>query len=333
MQFVRNVVDDLVEKRLWPVALLLVVLLVAVPVVLGSGGGGDAGDAPLPTAPVTDDGPLAGGTAITAEAATTRRQDRGGRVRDPFETKFAGKGETEVAAAAADAAADAAKAAAGAAGTTAAGDDTTKAAPADEDSGSTGRGSTGGSKGDDAPPKPSKPDPQETYRVSFRFGEVGEAKTRRDVARLTPFPSENRPYVIYLGLLSDKRTAVFLLSSDVTADGEGRCRPTKASCETVELNVGEAQVLDVDLGDGKTVQYELELTEIDAGQASTKAIAAKSHARASRAGRKIVQTARLIARVAKKVTHANAYAYDHDLGVLRREDPEEALGAHLPPAN
>lgn len=330
MSFVRNVVDDLVEKRLWPVALVLVVLLVAVPVVLGSGGGGEAAEAPPAIPAATDDGPLGpGGSAITAQTDTTARQDRGGRVRDPFKTLYAAKGK---AAAAADEVADvtdaAAKAAAGATSGTPAAADDEATTPSTPDTSKDTPAPADGDKGDE----PAKPDPQDTYRVSFDFGEIGELKRRSNVARLTPFPSENRPYVIYLGLLSDRKTAVFLLSSDVTADGEGTCRPTKANCETVELRAGDSEVLDVAVSDTKTVQYELVLKAVKAGTASTKAVAAKAHARQSKVGRKIVQTARLIARVAQKVTNANAYAYDAKLGVLHREDPEEALGAHLPQA-
>ena len=43
MSIVRNTLRDLVEKRLWPVALLLVAALVAVPVI-GGGGASDAAD-------------------------------------------------------------------------------------------------------------------------------------------------------------------------------------------------------------------------------------------------------------------------------------------------
>ena len=36
--FVKDIVGDLIEKRLWPLALALLVALVAVPVLLGGGG-------------------------------------------------------------------------------------------------------------------------------------------------------------------------------------------------------------------------------------------------------------------------------------------------------
>ena len=45
MKQLRDILSDLVERRLWPVALGLVVALVAVPVVLGRGGARPAGHA------------------------------------------------------------------------------------------------------------------------------------------------------------------------------------------------------------------------------------------------------------------------------------------------
>ena len=44
MSFLKNVLHDLVEKRLWPVAIALVAALVAVPIVLG--GSSSSADAP-----------------------------------------------------------------------------------------------------------------------------------------------------------------------------------------------------------------------------------------------------------------------------------------------
>ena len=64
MSFLRNLVSDLVEKRLWPVAVLLVGALVAVPFLLG-GGGTSAAD-PVESATAT-------ATATTTTTATTIR--------------------------------------------------------------------------------------------------------------------------------------------------------------------------------------------------------------------------------------------------------------------
>ena len=84
MPFLKNIGHDLVEKRLWPVALLLVVALVAVPVLLGGGS---------PTAPAADataavPGAAAGAGQSPVSLSTTAGQERaytrGGKVRNPF---------------------------------------------------------------------------------------------------------------------------------------------------------------------------------------------------------------------------------------------------------
>ena len=81
--FLKNIVHDLIEKRLWPVALLLVVALVAVPVLLG---GGSA------AAPASDSAAVAGGTGTGGQSAVSldtaagqeRAYERSGKVRNPF---------------------------------------------------------------------------------------------------------------------------------------------------------------------------------------------------------------------------------------------------------
>ena len=68
MSFLRNLLADLVEKRLWPVAVVLAGALVAVPFLLG--GGGDAGDADVPPIPATQ-GAVAKATEIRVSEETS----------------------------------------------------------------------------------------------------------------------------------------------------------------------------------------------------------------------------------------------------------------------
>src|SRR5689334_19460256 len=95
MPFLRSLLKDLVEKRLWPVAVLLVAALAAVPMLVGRSGP----PAPAPTAT-----PAAGATAdagTSSKASVTLVTDPGderhdeGRVRDPFKSPIAAKKTTE----------------------------------------------------------------------------------------------------------------------------------------------------------------------------------------------------------------------------------------------
>ncbi|HWH96259.1 MAG TPA: hypothetical protein VNT03_20520, partial [Baekduia sp.] len=88
MSFLRNILSDLVEKRLWPVAIALVAALVAVPMVLG--GSSDAGTAtPTPVADASSNGLANHRDAARAEVVSLEEQaagkvQRSGKVRDPF---------------------------------------------------------------------------------------------------------------------------------------------------------------------------------------------------------------------------------------------------------
>src|ERR1700754_1583028 len=90
MSFLRNVLHDLVEKRLWPVAVALVAALVAVPIVLG--GQRDAAtvaptvaDAPATTANgLADHRDAARAQVVSLEEQAAGKVSRPGKVHDPF---------------------------------------------------------------------------------------------------------------------------------------------------------------------------------------------------------------------------------------------------------
>src|SRR3954468_5593198 len=86
MPFLKNVVRDLVEQRLWPVAVLLVAALVAVPILVGRHGG-DPAAPPISgatAAGASPDAPTASKAAVTIDAEPDGAVHDGGRVRDPF---------------------------------------------------------------------------------------------------------------------------------------------------------------------------------------------------------------------------------------------------------
>jgi len=62
MKILRNIYEDLLERRLWPVALVLLLALLAVPVVLAK----SAGPAPAPTPP-----PALAGVPVAAGSMTS----------------------------------------------------------------------------------------------------------------------------------------------------------------------------------------------------------------------------------------------------------------------
>src|SRR3954469_17345968 len=96
MPFLKNVVKDLVEQRLWPVAVLLVAALVAVPILVGRHGG-DPAAPPISgatAAGASPDAPTASKAAVTIDAEPDGAVHDGGRVRDPFRAAASASNKT-----------------------------------------------------------------------------------------------------------------------------------------------------------------------------------------------------------------------------------------------
>ena len=114
MNAVRTIKDDLLERRLWPVALVLVAALIAVPLLLSGGGNSDEADAPAPPAPVVDlPAALRGGAPGAPTPGSTRSDGtlqltatagslgdaRTRKLRDPFRPQGGGDDEQTTSAA------------------------------------------------------------------------------------------------------------------------------------------------------------------------------------------------------------------------------------------
>jgi hypothetical protein len=296
MSAVRNLISDLVDRRLWPIALALVAALVAVPVLLGGGSGTPA---PAPAAPVANTpAGTAGGAqaAISVSTPSTERRNRPGAVRNPF---IQHKVKTP-----------------------------SDAPPTPADTGTPSTGSVppvGGGGG--AVPAPSFPLPptipgsgggtpttvKDVWNVNLRFGEAGDQKVHHNIPRLTPLPSVTDPFFIFMGILSDGKTAVFLISSDATATGDGKCKPNPTQCDTIEMRAGDTEFFDVAQGNAGVVQYELDLLKIMHSKVKSTAAAAKASRRVSTDGKNVVKELK-----AEGDQSADRYIYSYKRGVLVR---------------
>ena len=85
MNAVRTLVRDLVDRKLLPVALLLVAAAVAIPVLLGRAPAPASTPAPAPVAPATDSAKTQK-AEVTLATGVLADRDRLGAVRDPFRT-------------------------------------------------------------------------------------------------------------------------------------------------------------------------------------------------------------------------------------------------------
>ena len=75
------------------------------------------------------------------------------------------------------------------------------------------------------------------------------------VERLAALPSADTPGLVYLGLLKDRKTAVFLLADGVTVDGDGHCYPTPDACTTVLVAKGGTEFVTLPAADRRSARY------------------------------------------------------------------------------
>jgi hypothetical protein len=78
-----------------------------------------------------------------------------------------------------------------------------------------------------------------SYEVDVRVGVPGKTKPRRGVRELTMLPNEKNPVAVFMGISGDGKRAMFLVTSEVTATfGDVRCGFGDSSCQLVELTPG-----------------------------------------------------------------------------------------------
>jgi hypothetical protein len=263
---------QLVQRRLWPVAILLVAALAAVPLALAE----QPEEAAPPAPPVAQSGETALATQpIVAPATVSDRSKRRkvlGTPKNPFGLADDANGSAEP-------------------------PDSKVATTAQEPAPAKTGGGSAPSAGSDAPssggvteppaatapaePKP-KPKQYDMYDLTVRFGDATGGAERKTLKRLEPLPSAEAPVLIYLGVMRDGKTAVFLVDHGIAALGDGDCSPTPETCEAIRLREGDTEFLDVkDEAGNVTAQYQLDLIKIHRSKT-----ASASRAKASRAGSK-----------------------------------------------
>ena len=278
MSVIKDTWRFLVQRRLWPVAVLLIAAAVAVPMLL-------AQEPPAPTtdavvAVKSDKSAVLATEPIVAPAADAdrsgRRQVLGSR-KDPFKPQVT---PTPIATPKAMAPVTAGQ------------------TPADKGGPTSVGGSPAPATGTPVfPTTPAKPKKRyELNELTVRFGPSSDTQPpRKDVKRLQALPSRELPVLIYLGVLKDKKTAVFLLDSGIIAEGDGTCMPTRTTCETIHIKEGETEFFDVaatedeDGAEGGEAQYQLDVIKIRRKVTTSAKTASKSAARVSKSGQKILR--------------------------------------------
>ena len=231
--FLLDLWHDLREKRLWPVAAVLVVGLVAVPVVLSKPSVTPA-PAPIqqPAEADSDQDKLQALANVKLEEAAAATRGSSLDTFDssnPFDPPKVAKPKDE--------------------GTPSeVSSDQGDAAPT---AGGGGGGSETPTTGGGTPTTR-----QFRYVVDLTFTANGRTRKVRRMERLDMLPNEDSPLLIYLGVTPDAGDAVFMVDSTLQTAGEGSCKPRESECAFLHLGAGSEHEFTNADGDSYTLRID-----------------------------------------------------------------------------
>jgi hypothetical protein len=273
--FLLDLWQDLRAKRLWPVAAVLAVALVAVPVVLSK-----SSETPSPapvesvrTAPNPKD----------LKALATVKLDEGALERgssldtfdpsNPFRPpKKVTKKPNDESTASSTVAGNTSGGATGGSSSSGSGGGGLLVVGPGGDGGSTGGGGTTGGTGgtgDTGGGGTTTTTAQYRYVVDATFSANGHKRHLKGLERLDMLPNEASPLLLFLGVTPNAGNAVFLVDSTLDAAGEGKCKPGARECAFLYLGAGSEHEFTNDDGDSYTLRIdEIRKVRVDGSAAA-----------------------------------------------------------------
>jgi hypothetical protein len=281
-KFLIELWHDLRAKRLWPVAALLLVALVAVPVLLKKKDSSSSASTPPPAAVAAGAGDNASKAVVVADDTTPASTLGVFNKKDPFKPDHA-----VLAAAHPKPAAPSSQSQSQSQSQPSGGGNSQPAGGGNSTPSNGGGGSSSG--GTPVTPQPTKPQAPKgpfAYTVDVKFGKRGAPRVHHNVQKLDVLPNQNNPLLVFLGVNSAGNEAVFLTDTSLKAAGEGKCKPDSDTCSFLYLKLGKnsnSEDLTQVATDGSGVEYTLTLLAIHKVPVSQLAKGAKKAAAAARA--------------------------------------------------
>jgi hypothetical protein len=289
-----DVWNDLRAKRLWPVALVLLAGLVAVPVLLAKKPEESPVAPPAPTAQ-TEAPELDGPAQLTEVKLEELGQGAGSSLSsfDDPSNPFAPPQKVMDRMRAESEGVDAGGAAPSGGAEVVEGGSLGGGTPADGGSGDTG-GSPDGGSAPDAPDAPvddggDKPTTTTfTYVADVTFRANKKRRKIKGMEKLDILPDRSTPLLIFLGVTPNAGNAVFLVDSTLQAAGEGKCKPSRSECAFLYLGPGSEHEFTNDEGDSYTLRVD-EIRRVEIGRDGKDAGASKKDRRKQIAGAALEQ--------------------------------------------
>jgi hypothetical protein len=245
--FLLDLWQDLRAKRLWPIAVALLVATIAVPVLLFK---------PASTTPPALGAAQTGGQklpVVTLDSSSVANSHLNVfKEKNPFNAVGGSGG-----------------AAGGGGGTTTLGASVASAVASTNSSGASAAGSTASSgssgSGETTPASSSRSSTTPsvhffTYTADLRFGKRGSEKTYKSVKELDVLPDGTHPVISFYGVKSGNTAVFFLPDPAFRADGEGDCLPSPDNCRFLYLKKDDAHNEETLSAQNGTIEYTLKLT-------------------------------------------------------------------------
>jgi len=118
------------------------------------------------------------------------------------------------------------------------------------------------------------------YVVDLTFKANGHTRRIKGMEKLDMLPNQSAPLLIFMGVTAKGSNAVFLVDSTLKAAGEGKCKPSEAKCAFAYIGAGSEYVFSEEDGDSYTVRID-EIRKVKLGTGTTGAKAGGSKARAA----------------------------------------------------
>jgi hypothetical protein len=295
MTVIQDLIADLREKRLWPVALLLIVALVAVPVLLSNSSSNNgvpvaqippvgSSSAPVPALPAVSVTPTPSNAKLT------------GHERNPFtqqvkKSSSGSQGRSSTSSTPAETSSNNAK------GSSSSSKSSSKSS---SPSGSVSSGSTTvpsttptptttTTPGTAAPPAPTTLTDTQAYHVNLSItNSSGGADAIDGVERLSLIPSPRLPLLIELGVLRGGRRVLFALAPGTMGEGPGLCTPGPVNCQILSLAPNQIEGVATKQANGAVTGALMAVTAIKADDYPSAAAADRARQAESAAGRRLL---------------------------------------------
>jgi|GEM_PF-2245083 len=328
-RFLRGTLAELRQKKLWPLAGLLLVALVAIPLLLSrSSTPAPVAQTPLPTPP-----PSPATTLPTiSEQSTPTHSQLTGPAHDPFAASGSGAGAASTTPSSPTTTSTVAFAAVSTANRTAqsalnslAGALSTGSATGSQSVAAngvlpvTGSGSASGSSS--FAPRPATPTSEKShtsspgltstqaYQVALAItNPAGGLSTIYPLQRLSALPADQQPLLVELGVLKGGNRVLFAVQPGTAVMGPATCIPGPLDCEVLSVAPGQTEAIGVSSGGGFAQTTLFAVTQIRTVDYPSASAAQRARRMVSAFGQRLLRNSPLSA--------LSLFAYEPGLGAL-----------------